>query len=61
MKFYIVFELVGRLGIPNVVGVFSTLVLAQDAVDRVCKEQHKSKEDFDIQKWFVNTATLRCE
>lgn len=49
MKVYIVSELVGKLGIPNVVGVFSTLEMARNVLERVAKwkmSKSKKTEDF---------------
>ena len=49
MKVYIVSELVGKLGIPNVVGVFSTLEMARNVLERVARwkmSKSKKTEDF---------------
>lgn len=69
MKVYIVSELLGKVGIPNVVGVFTTLELAKEAVTRVARSRGIKEEDidnfidenYDIEKWFVDTACLRGE
>jgi len=69
MKVYIVSELLGKVGIPNVVGVFTTLALAKEAVTRVARSRGIKEEDidnfidenYDIEKWFVDTACLRGE
>lgn len=72
MKVYIVYRLVGRLGISEVVGVFSTLEKAQDAVRRLAETQYSHdmkyttideyiEDNFEIEKWFVDTQTLRGE
>lgn len=61
MKVYLVSELVGKFGIPSVIGVFSTLALAKEAVERICEEENRCEDDFDIEKWFVDTTTLRGE
>lgn len=74
MKVYIVYRLTGHLGIPDVVGVFSTLEKAEDAVKRFAKQFYNpgdnwnyvdvdeyAEDNFTIEKWFVDAATLRGE
>ena len=70
MKVYIVYRLVGRLGIADVVGVFSTLEKAQEYVTRYAKHiyipspdyvdvEEFADDNFTIEKWFVDTNALR--
>lgn len=73
-KVYIVYRLTGNLGIPDVVGVFSTLEKAEDSVKRFAKQLYNPGDDWDyfdvdeyaednftIEKWFVDTNALRGE
>ena len=67
MVVYIVYRLVGRLGIPGVIGVFSTLEKAEEASKKVAKQIYTPEDDYEyfiiddfikdnftIEKWCVD-------